>query len=76
VHSPALLALKRRRREIEQYLAEEAHRRRQQVTTAPEVSGSAVTFTVMDIFNHVLHLIQWNIVKSKRQFWSLLVQVQ
>jgi hypothetical protein len=76
VHSPALLALKRRRTEIERYLAEEAQRRRKQITTAPEVSGSAVTFTLMDIFNHVLHAIQWNIVTSKRQFWSVLVQVQ
>jgi len=76
VHPPALLALKRRREEIERYLAEEAQRRRQQLTTAPEVSGSAVTFTLMDIFNYVLHLMQLNIVKSKRQFWSLLVHVQ
>lgn len=43
VHSPALLALKRRRTEIERYLAEEAQRRRQQSTTALEVGVSLYT---------------------------------
>jgi hypothetical protein len=38
VYSPALLALKRRRKEIERYLAEEAQKRRQELTTCSAVS--------------------------------------
>jgi hypothetical protein len=40
VYSPALLALKRRRTEIERYLAEEAQRRRQELTPRSEASVS------------------------------------
>jgi hypothetical protein len=40
VYSPALLALKRRRTEIERYLAEEAQKRRQELTTHSEASVS------------------------------------
>jgi hypothetical protein len=43
VYSPALLALKRRRTEIERYLAEEAQKRRQALTAAPQVSVSLYT---------------------------------
>jgi hypothetical protein len=38
VYAPALLALKRRRKEIERYLAEEAQKRRHEVTSDSGVS--------------------------------------
>lgn len=47
VYSPAFLALKRRRTEIERYLAEEAQKRRQELTPAPEspVNHSSIWMT-------------------------------